>query len=363
MVKPKANSRACLDCGSDITGTHHLRKRCVPCAEIHSKQPGGATSKRVGTPCVSCGTTIKFDKGNGTCSTRCYMWNRKHPGVPRKTEIRCGGCGEPLEIENQATKYCSSRCSAAASKRRNRDIKSDYVRRETCVTCGGPMPDGKKAGSKYCSPPCGASSTDVTPRQPVGERNCIRCGTPFMANDRRNVTCSRKCSKLRHYEQNKDLYTARAVAWQKAHPDRIREAEAAWRLANAGRIREQQRAYYRANPERFAVHLQKRRTAKLNNPGSVGISVRDWTRLVRHYQGRCSYCGTKPDVIHMEHVIPLSRGGRHAIGNVLPACPHCNLSKHDSLLAEWRYSMKAGDLAWLSPHRGRQERPDSRSGG
>lgn len=38
-------------------------------------------------------------------------------------------------------------------------------------------------------------------------------------------------------------------------------------------------------------------------------------------------------------------GGRHAIGNVLPVCATCNLSKHDKLLAEWRYrrmTTKAG---------------------
>lgn len=38
----------------------------------------------------------------------------------------------------------------------------------------------------------------------------------------------------------------------------------------------------------------------------------------------------------MDHVVPLSRGGRHSIGNILPACESCNLSKHASYLVEWR---------------------------
>lgn len=40
----------------------------------------------------------------------------------------------------------------------------------------------------------------------------------------------------------------------------------------------------------------------------------------------------------MDHVIPLARGGRHGIGNVLPACQPCNSSKGARLLAEWNVS-------------------------
>lgn len=39
----------------------------------------------------------------------------------------------------------------------------------------------------------------------------------------------------------------------------------------------------------------------------------------------------------MDHVIPVVRGGRHAIGNILPACAACNGSKHAALLVVWRH--------------------------
>jgi 5-methylcytosine-specific restriction endonuclease McrA len=37
-----------------------------------------------------------------------------------------------------------------------------------------------------------------------------------------------------------------------------------------------------------------------------------------------------------DHVYPLSRGGSHGIGNVLPVCRPCNLSKGAKFLIEWK---------------------------
>ena len=39
-----------------------------------------------------------------------------------------------------------------------------------------------------------------------------------------------------------------------------------------------------------------------------------------------------------ELIMPIIRGGRHSIGNLLPACGSCNSSKGAKLLVEWRAS-------------------------
>jgi 5-methylcytosine-specific restriction endonuclease McrA len=43
--------------------------------------------------------------------------------------------------------------------------------------------------------------------------------------------------------------------------------------------------------------------------------------------------------MEMDHVVPLSRRGRHSIGNVVLACPACNNSKGRRYLVEWRYQI------------------------
>lgn len=81
-----------------------------------------------------------------------------------------------------------------------------------------------------------------------------------------------------------------------------------------------------------AVH---RRRARLRHGDHLKVSLRDWTRIVNRYQGLCAYCQVSP-YEHQDHVIPISKGGRHSIGNLLPACSTCNLSKNASFLAVWR---------------------------
>ncbi len=49
----------------------------------------------------------------------------------------------------------------------------------------------------------------------------------------------------------------------------------------------------------------------------------------------CSYCGKRGGTLHVDHVIPISRGGIDDIENMTSACPRCNWSKGSKLLSEW----------------------------
>lgn len=55
-------------------------------------------------------------------------------------------------------------------------------------------------------------------------------------------------------------------------------------------------------------------------------------------RGLCGYCGRRvpPRELTMDHIVPLSRGGRTARNNVLPACKECNTNKRYLLPFEWR---------------------------
>ena len=54
---------------------------------------------------------------------------------------------------------------------------------------------------------------------------------------------------------------------------------------------------------------------------------------------KCAYCG---DVFeHVDHVIPLSKGGAHCLANLRPACAFCNMSKHNKDLDKWLFSRAA----------------------
>jgi 5-methylcytosine-specific restriction protein A len=54
-------------------------------------------------------------------------------------------------------------------------------------------------------------------------------------------------------------------------------------------------------------------------------------------KGICHYCGRavgRRDLT-MDHIVPLSRGGRSTKGNLVPACKMCNNRKKYLLPIEW----------------------------
>ena len=57
-------------------------------------------------------------------------------------------------------------------------------------------------------------------------------------------------------------------------------------------------------------------------------------------QGRCYYCGKTLNPFfgefHIDHVIPVTRGGTHHIDNLVPCCLPCNSHKGDKTLDELR---------------------------
>ena len=65
-------------------------------------------------------------------------------------------------------------------------------------------------------------------------------------------------------------------------------------------------------------------------------------------KGICHYCGKKfpPDELSMDHVVPVSRGGKSTKGNIVPCCKECNNAKKyltpvEMLLAEMEKQEKA----------------------
>lgn len=104
---------------------------------------------------------------------------------------------------------------------------------------------------------------------------------------------------------------------------------------------------YNSTPRR-RLGLRKNvdiRRARINGCDRREISYRDIRNLDR---GSCYICGHPGSV--REHLIPLSRGGRHAIGNLLSSCQSCNSSKNQKTIMEYRkyrgfaklYCMKGG---------------------
>lgn len=207
------------------------------------------------------------------------------------------------------------------------------------MTCGAPGCDaslaGRRKGSKFCSKVCNdeaqrfkrlAAKAGVTPEEYHGRiagRTCAspECDAGLDGMRRHAKFCSRRCK-------------TRADAIARREDGRARAADRARYEREAGHRKAYARRYLQENPERMR-NIRRKRKSRIRYESKL-VTERDWQRLVVRYRGCCAYCGKKDDNLHREHVVPLSRGGRHSIGNLLPACAGCNLSKHSSFVAEWK---------------------------
>ncbi len=68
-----------------------------------------------------------------------------------------------------------------------------------------------------------------------------------------------------------------------------------------------------------------------------------WNRKTQ--KGLCYYCRREvgPKQLTMDHVVPLSRGGKSKKGNIVCACKECNNKKKYLLPIEWDEYLKALD--------------------
>lgn len=83
-------------------------------------------------------------------------------------------------------------------------------------------------------------------------------------------------------------------------------------------------------------HRSKSRRRKAQERGSTALMLSTdqlWRRWVQ-FGHECAYCGAAGD-LQVEHVIPISKGGEHHLGNIVPACQRCNFSKGRTNAEQW----------------------------
>ena len=182
------------------------------------------------------------------------------------------------------------------------------------------------------------------------------------------------------YEANQEAARASSKRWRDANQDRVKETTRKWRERNPDRISVHNRAYRSKNSERYKSARQERYAA---NPEPTKVRARNWylsnleraratnkawylnnqdkvhrSRVKRRLNlelasvgpvdisgliAACETCYLCSDPlvgeVHVDHVIPLSKGGAHSYGNLKPTHARCNLRKSDLLLH---------DLGWYS---------------
>ncbi|WP_082659143.1 HNH endonuclease [Cellulomonas sp. B6] len=90
---------------------------------------------------------------------------------------------------------------------------------------------------------------------------------------------------------------------------------------------------------------RRRRLARVDND----LTDLEWGAL-RDAWGGCAYCGAGDRPLQRDCVLPISRGGRYTVDNVVPACGACNASKCNTEVVSWLRRKKLDERAFLLRH-------------
>lgn len=101
------------------------------------------------------------------------------------------------------------------------------------------------------------------------------------------------------------------------------------------------KAYRKTERYKFLnqIYQNNRRAKKQAVPIGLKSEIREFYASVRaQLFVNCFYCGTLINgrAAHVEHMMPLCKGGSHDVSNFCIACRDCNLSKGKKTIEEWR---------------------------
>lgn len=181
------------------------------------------------------------------------------------------------------------------------------------------------------------------------QRKVTVCGTMngYSAHLRRKEATCRLCKdanniyRTKRRAENPELAISSAK-WAKNHPEAKRASYAKWLSSNPGRNKECQARYRARNPNKTR---EAQRRSRARNEGRVW-EVYTEDQVLELYGTNCYICGEPIDMsaprkagtegwergLHLDHVVPESKGGPDTIENVKPTHGLCNILKHDKLL-------------------------------
>ena len=139
-----------------------------------------------------------------------------------------------------------------------------------------------------------------------------------------------KAYSRKYREANREKLAKAKRAWDHENRAHVVEYRRAYCLCHKEQTAQTHRRWFEMHPQKRALYEQIRRARKRANGGS--FTLRELNDLFAQQEGFCAYCGELlyrrfDSEVHVEHRIPVSRGGNSDINNIALACSKCNLAK------------------------------------
>lgn len=253
-------------------------------------------------PCIDCGES----KNQQYILKRCIACYQKFHRYNKEFEPRqkyqgpCILCGT---MESPNGRFTRKMCSVCYNRFRTGSKGPKIPYPGPCVTCGSFHSRTGAFVQKMCAN-C-YRKYSYGRNHPEQKGQCIDCGKVLENGGKKTVKRQRCGNCYMKWKRTTDPAYAK------------RERERLKKYADTDKGKETQRA------------IVRRRRAK-QAQAEYPLTSKEWQIVLDKYGRKCVYCGSKKK-IEMDHVVPLSKGGKHSMQNVLPACRSCNAEKNNKL--------------------------------
>lgn len=150
-----------------------------------------------------------------------------------------------------------------------------------------------------------------------------------------NCLCH-KCREVKNAQNNAYYHSVKNEEWFVSSGKERRREKAAekseydrqYREENRERLAKITREWARKNPDKVKAikHSYKARRRHKEASGASTQELSEWAICQKKV---CYWCLEKCDgEYHIDHYVPLSKGGKHEIDNLVIACPTCNIRKN-----------------------------------
>jgi 5-methylcytosine-specific restriction endonuclease McrA len=152
-------------------------------------------------------------------------------------------------------------------------------------------------------------------------------------------------ARQRNYlAQHREQERERTRRWRREQPAKSKAGARRYYLENQDAVKAKTATYRAANIEAYREYSREYKRRKRG--GGERLPRGYAARLIEDQNGLCAACGCDLCMAgkHLDHIIAISRGGLHTIGNVQFLCPTCNRRKSARDFAEFLAMMAAENV-------------------